>query len=158
MAKTILNLAATAAALSACLMASACNRSPKVTVEDAWVRMPAVEGQAAAGYFTAKSTGPDDVLIAVTAPGTRIEMHETMSGSGSGSGGMSGSMSSMKPLELAFFDKGELVFRPGGKHLMIYNLEGQRSRTVPLTFRFRKVGAVTVTAKLVDAGDEHDAQ
>src|SRR3954465_7497412 len=108
-AKTpLLLLAAAALGLASCHREAA---SPEVSVKRAWVRLPAVAGGAAAGYFTARSNR-DDALVGVAASGTRVELHESMS-----AGGMTG----MRPIAAAALPAGEKVaFAPGGKHLMIF--------------------------------------
>ena len=139
----LLLLAAAAMGLASCHGGSG---SPSVSVKRAWVRLPAVEGGAAAGYFTAKSNG-DDSLLEVSTPGARIELHESMN-----QGGMTG----MRPrANVELPAGGKVGFEPGGKHLMIFGLGPNlkpRDR-LPLTFRFRSAPPVEVEARLVAAGD-----
>lgn len=143
-AKTpFLLLAATALSLASCHRDAG---TPQASVKRAWVRLPAVAGGAAAGYFTVQANR-DDVLLAVSAPGARVELHESMT-----HGGMTG----MRPLATVPLPAGETIaFEPGGKHLMIFDLGPNlkpRDR-VPLTFRFRSAPPVEVEARLVGAGD-----
>src|SRR4051794_23845233 len=72
---------------------------PGVSVKRAWVRLPAVAGGAAAGYFTARSN-LDDELVSVDAPSARVELHETMA---------QGAMTSMRPLAAARLPAGEKI-------------------------------------------------
>ena len=75
--------------------------------------MGATPDRPAVGYFRVEG-GPRDVeLVAVTADlAQRVEMHESVRENG---------MMMMKPLERAAVPaKGELVFKQGGKHLMIW--------------------------------------
>src|SRR5207237_363126 len=140
-----------AAALLALLAASCSQPKPPaaagIVVERAWIRLPAVAGGAAAGYFTI-SSGRADRLVGVAAPGARIEMHESMA---------SGGMMVMKPLAAVTLPAGErIAFAPGGRHLMIFGL-GDRARPggrLALTFRFAASAPVTVPATLAGAGDE----
>ena len=134
---------------AATLSLASCHRdagSPAASVKRAWVRLPAVAGGAAAGYFTVRANR-DDALVAVSAPGARVELHESMT-----HGGMTG----MRPLAAAALPAGETIaFEPGGKHLMIFGLGPDlkpRDR-LPLTFRFRSAPPVEVQARLVGAGD-----
>jgi hypothetical protein len=123
-----------------------------VSVAHAWVRLPAVASGAGAGYFTATASA-DDSLLGVSAPGARIELHETMTmGGNGGMGGMSG----MRPLPNVALRAGDAVrFAPGGKHLMIFGLDPKLKKggTIPLTFRFRKAPPVTAPAQLVGPAD-----
>lgn len=139
-----------AAAVAALPALAGCHREgPKsgVSVEHVWVRLPAVPGQPGAGYFTATAAA-GDALVAVSAPGARIELHESMT--------MGGGMTSMQPLASVAMAPGEAVrFAPAGKHLMIYGLDPKLKKggTIPLTFRFRASPPVTTAASLVGAGD-----
>ena len=135
--------------VAAAMSLASCHRnagSPEVSVKRAWVRLPAVAGGAAAGYFRMQANR-DDGLIAVSAPGARIELHESM---------MHGGMTGMRPLANVALPAGEkIAFEPGGKHLMIFGLGPDlkpRGR-LPLTFRFRSAPPVEVEARLVGAGD-----
>ena len=120
-------------------------QAPSVEVKQAWLRLPAAPGGAAAGYFVAEARHADDALISASLPGARIEMHESMT---------MNHMASMRPIDSAAFDGKTLVFQPGGKHLMVFGLGGDAKAggTLPLTLRFRTAPAVTVQAKLVAAG------
>jgi copper(I)-binding protein len=144
-----------ALAVTALLSLASCQKSNPQTgvlVEHAWVRLPAVTGGAAAGYFTATASG-NDALLAVSAPGARIELHETMSMAGTGA---MGAMTGMRPIASVALPAGGAVrFTPGGKHLMIFGLDPKLKNggTVNLTFRFRKAPPVTAPAQLVGPAD-----
>jgi copper(I)-binding protein len=143
------------ALLAAALAVTACDRQtpspstqasrPTVTIA-AWVRLAARPDLPAAGYFEAEAAGNVGPLESVSAPGARVEMHESMT---------NGHMASMKPIGTASFDKGKLAFAPGGKHLMLYGLapELKPGGTLPLDFRFQGLPPVTVTARIVGPGD-----
>ena len=119
-----------------------------VTVADAWIRLPAVSGRTASGYFTAEAGAMPETITNVTSPSPgRVEMHESMS---------SGGLSSMKEMEVAPFTADEpLVFEPGGKHLMLFSLDPtvKPGETLALTFTFSRARPVTVDAKVIAAGD-----
>jgi copper(I)-binding protein len=134
---------------AAALSLASCHRdggAPSVSVKRAWVRLPAVAGGAAAGYFTARASR-DDALLGVSAAGARIELHESMS---------HGGMTMMRPLANVGLPAGEAIaFAPGGKHLMIFGLgpnlkPGGRLR---LTFKFRSAPPVEAEARLVGPAD-----
>jgi hypothetical protein len=131
------------------ILLSGCDRAPQTPeakVTRAWVRLPAAPGGAGAGYFEVESNRNDDALVAVSVPGARIEMHESMT---------MNHMSSMQPIASAAFADGKLVFAPGGKHLMIFDLvpKLEPGATLPLSLRFRTAPPVTVEARLIGAGE-----
>ncbi len=136
------------AALVAAVALSGCQMNP--TVEDAWIRLPAVPGRPAAGYAAVHSGSSSyDVLIGVSSPAAgRAELHETMAGHGG--------MMAMRPLGKIKLAQGEVVtFAPGGKHIMLFGLSPdlRAGGTVPMTFGFADGTKVTVDARLVGAGD-----
>jgi len=119
---------------------------PGVTARQAWVRLPAVAGRPGAAYFTLEARAPD-VLLKVTTPAGRAEMHESME---RGAG-----MAAMRPLETLAIGEGETRFEPGGRHVMLYDLDAalRPGGSVTLSLRFAKAPAVTVEARTVGAGD-----
>lgn len=134
-------LAAAAGALTGC------QNPPRV--EDAWVRLPAVPGRPAAAYAIVSRGSTADRVTGVTTPAAgRSELHESMTDHGG--------MASMRPLQsLSFGGDHRILLRPGGTHVMLFDLKGdlRPGGTIPLTFRFEGWEDVTVDAKLVGAGD-----
>lgn len=120
------------------------------TVENAVVRLPAVPGRAGAGYFTLAATADHGALLGVGSPRAgRVEMHETVTVDG---------MSSMRPMASVALPGGEpLVFEPGGRHLMLFDLSPalKSGDTIALTFRFATAPPVTVEAGVRAAGEDH---
>lgn len=102
----------------------------KVRVTDAWVRLAAVPGRPAAGYFTLLA-GPTPVeLTGVASPLARVELH-AMS--------MAGDVMRMDTLRsVRVAAEGRTSFAPGGNHLMLFDLPATvvPGAAVPLTFRF----------------------
>ena len=102
----------------AALLMAGCDVSEPIrhTQMTANIRLPAVPGRPAAGYFELRIDGDRGALVSVTSPQAgRIEMHETMS---------AGNISSMRPVRrIAVHDGQDLVFTTGGRHLMIYDLD-----------------------------------
>ena len=93
--------------------------------------MGATPDRPSVGYFRVEG-GPRDVeLVAVTSDlAQRVEMHESVRENG---------MATMKPLlRAAVPAKGELVFKQGGKHLMIWGINGAavRAGKLPMAFVF----------------------
>lgn len=126
------------------LALAACGQPQPVSVEDAWVRLPAVPGRPAAGYFTVRSVDADRTLLGVGSTAfRRAELHESMAGG-------------MRALREVATPAGEAVaFTPGGRHLMLYEvaLTMKPGATMPLQFTFADGASVVVDAKVVGAAD-----
>ena len=138
--------------LAFCPILASCNQDPAepgVTIEEARVTVPAVKGRPGAGYFTAEAAALPEAIVAVTAPPpTRIEMHESLT---------EGGTMAMRAIPTAPFEDDKLLFEPGGKHLMLFDLDPalKAGDTLPLTFRFAKASPVTVAAKVLPPGAAH---
>ena len=125
----ILALAATALTLTSCgdnLVAA-----KPLNVVSGHIVMSATPDRPAVGYFRVQG-GPQPVqLVAVTADlAQRVEMHESVKENG---------VVTMKPLLRAGVPaEGELVFKQGGKHLMIWGINGAavRAGKLPMAFVF----------------------
>lgn len=133
------------AALAACgNPAPSAPPSPTATI-----RLPAVPGRPAAGYLSLPIHGDRGALLSVTSPQAgRIEMHETMT---------SGTMSAMRPLARIDVRDGEtLSFAPGGRHLMIYDLDPRIPAGAHLTLvlHFDRGGAQRLSAQVVPTGGD----
>ena len=125
----ILALAITALTLTAC--EENLGKGPQLNVVSGHIVMGATPDRPAVGYFTVTG-GPRDVkLMAVTADlAQRVEMHESVKENG---------VVTMKPLASAAVPaKGKLEFKPGGKHLMIWGINGAavRAGKLPMAFVF----------------------
>ena len=125
----ILTLAATALTLSAC--EKNLGAGQQLNVVSGYIQMGATDDRPAVGYFRVEG-GPQPVeLVAVTSDlAQRVEMHERVRENG---------VVTMKPLERAAVPaKGELVFKQGGKHLMIWHINGAavRAGKLPMAFVF----------------------
>lgn len=135
------------AVLAACAALAAC-RGQDSYVDKGYVRLPAVKGQPAAAYFTLHGSGRDMTLISInTEYAIRSEMHESM---------RAGGMSSMKPIDhLALPAGGTIEFKPGGKHVMLYDVNPDigPGRTMALTFTFGDGTRLSYPALVIAAGD-----
>ena len=125
----ILALAATALTLTGCGENLA--GAKPLNVVSGHIVMGATPDRPAVGYFRVQG-GPQPVeLVAVTADlAQRVEMHESVKENG---------VVTMKPLLRADVPaKGELVFKQGGKHLMIWNINpaAVRAGKLPMAFVF----------------------
>ena len=125
----ILALAATALTLTGC--GENLVGAKPLNVVSGHIVMGATPDRPAVGYFRVQG-GPQPVqLVAVTADlAQRVEMHESVRENG---------VVTMKPLARAAVPaKGKLEFKPGGKHLMIWHINGAavRAGKLPMAFVF----------------------
>jgi copper(I)-binding protein len=132
----------------AAMLLAGCAKEEELRVEDAYVRMSPVRENPSAAYFTVHG-GPQDVtLIGVsTEVAIRSEMHETMAGHEG--------MASMKPVTDVQVPAGsEVKFEPGGKHVMLWNLNPglKPPRNITLQLSFSNGEKLQVSAPLVAAG------
>lgn len=122
------------APLAAVLALAACTppaKQPVLNIHKAETTLPAIKGNPAGVYFTITG-GPQDVqLLAVLAPmAQRAEIHESTSENG---------VVSMKALTSVDIPaKGNVDFRRGGKHVMVWGINDAAAKagTMPLTFVF----------------------
>ncbi|MEO1168359.1 MAG: copper chaperone PCu(A)C [Pseudomonadota bacterium] len=139
--------AAAAFALVACSQPE--ETGPVETVEDAWVRLPAVDGRPAAGYFMLNGGEAGDTLLAIDSERVAtIELHETV---------MEDGAMRMRPIMSAEMPPGEAVsFEPGGRHAMLFGVDPEITPGTSLTlnFRFDSGRDVSVDAVTIAAGDE----
>ena len=134
------------AALVAGLVLGGCNgrSGDGVTVSDARVQLPAVEGRPGAAYFEL-TTGRPVRIVSVTSPQIqRIELHETREQNG---------VSRMTKSENVTFEH-ELSFEPGGRHAMLFGIDPalRPGARVPLVFAFDQAAPVTVEAEVQAPG------
>lgn len=134
--------------LAALLLAAACNASPSTEVEvtNPVIRLPAVPGRPGAGYFMLEAPQDRVALTAVSTPAARrVEMHETTT---------NGNMASMRPVRRIELGRA-VAFAPGGKHLMLFDVSPdlKAGDTADLTFQFEQGPPVTVSARVIGAGD-----
>jgi len=129
---------------------AACDAPPKqeLAVENAWIRLPAVAGRPGAAYFTIRNNGEATILEGVASPQIeRIELHDS---------NMTGGLMRMGPLTDSKIAPGaELVFAPGGRHAMLFDMAERiiPGGQVPLHFRFSGGREVKAVASVVSAGD-----
>lgn len=142
-------------AAAAFLALAACDRAPeepRVGVEEAWVRLPAVPGRPGALYFTLTANNDPTRLVAIESDQVeRIELHDSR---------MEGGVARMVPLAPgeATFGNGRLVFEPGGKHAMLFGIDPaiEPGDRLSLTLRFDPAPPVDVAAEVRGAGGGHE--
>jgi len=114
------------------------------------VRLAAVPGRPAAGYFDYRVTGDRGALLSVSSPqAARVEIHETMN--------MGGHMSEMRPIARIPVRDGEtLRFTPGGRHLMLFDIarDVAAGGRIELILHFERGDPVTVSATVVPTGGD----
>ena len=130
-ASSLFGAALAAAALSLTGCGENLGAGQQLNVVSGHIVMGATPDRPAVGYFRVEG-GPRDVeLVAVTSDlAQRVEMHESVRENG---------VVAMKPLARAAVPaKGELVFKQGGKHLMIWHINGAavRAGKLPMAFVF----------------------
>jgi copper(I)-binding protein len=134
--------------VAAALLLAGCGKPAELGANDAWVRLPAVEGRPGAAYFTLQGGATADTLLAVSTPAAlRAELHETRDHQGT---------KSMQPLrDVAVPAKGSVQFAPGGKHVMLFDLgpNVKAGGHIPLTLAFAGGKRLELQAKVVGAGD-----
>lgn len=126
---------------------AACSAPPQIAVDHTYVRLSAVPHRPAAAYFTVHGGAANVVLLSISSDAAiKAEMHQSMSGGG---------MASMKPLDtLPVPARGTVQFAPGGRHLMLYDVNPGivAGRRMKLTFVFSNGQRVDVYAPSVAAG------
>jgi len=150
------------AALSLALGTAACNNTPEapasttpdapagVTVADGWLSLPAVAGNPGAVYFTIRNAGENDVMIRTVdvAGAQSAMMHETAE--------WSGQVDMQELFQLAVPRAGEVVFAPGGKHVMAMSLDPAlvAGGETEVTLSFVNGDKLSFPAQIRAAGDE----
>lgn len=129
---------------------AACSAQPSAPVAgDAYVRLAAMPGRPAAGYFLLHGGEKDATLVQVEAPGaTRAELHTSrMTGNGMAT------MDSLASVRVPA--RGRVAFAPGAQHVMLFGLPASVAPggTLPLTLRFADGSAVRADARVIAAGD-----
>jgi len=142
----------TAAMLAAPIALASCGQPAQLYVDQAWIRLnPGGEGPAA-GYMRIHGGEEPVKLLRVTSEGAmRIELHESVQENG---------MMKMKPLESVDVPaKGEVKFAPGGKHLMIFDINPamRESGKLSMTMLFSDGQRLIVDAPIQPAGGEASA-
>ena len=136
------------AVLAVLLALAGCGSPKEMHVSNAWVRLAAVPRGPAAAYFTLHGGPADATLVSISSDvAIRAEMHESMT---------SGAMTSMKPIQQFRVPAGsDLVFAPGGKHVMLFDVNPgiKPGSPVPLLFTFADGQRITYKATAVGAGE-----
>jgi len=135
------------------VLVSGCQRPAQLRVEDAYVQLSPIEGRPSAGYFVIHG-GPQPVSLrgVVTPSALRLEMHETVDENG---------VSMMRPIDRVEVPAaGEVKFEPGGRHIMLFGIDGGalKAGELPLEFIFSNGDRILVTAPLRRTGSAGAAE
>lgn len=128
------------AATALILALAGCGGDGGVRIEQAMVTLPAVAGRPGAAYFRIEADTPARLTGIDTARAGRIELHEA----------------GMRPARGFALAPGEpLVFAPGGRHAMLFDLDPslRPGGRIALTFAFEGAPPVTVEAEVRAPGD-----
>ena len=121
-----------------------CAKPNALSVDGAWVRLPAVAGRPGAAYFTLHGGPADATLIAVrTMSASRGELHESMA-------------NGMRPIGSMVIPAGKkIAFAPGGRHVMLFDVDPRVTPGKPLTLYlvFADGRTLPAEARAVAAGD-----
>ena len=134
-------------ALVSALALGGCSHPPVLSVDPGYVRLAAVPSRPAVAYFTIHGGTANATLIAVdTDVAVKTELHESMTG---------GAMATMKPLDDVAIPAGTTVaFKPGGKHLMMFDMNPgiKPPRSITLTFTFANGQRIPADLPTIAAG------
>jgi copper(I)-binding protein len=139
--RTIIVLAAAAAATGSWAQSPGRVEVGSLTVSDAWSRATPGGARVGAGYLAVENRGPEpDRLVSAEAEvSAGGELHETV---------MEAGVARMKPTgALAIAPNGRLELKPGGYHLMLSGLKRplKEGELFAATLVFEKAGRVPVT-------------
>ncbi|WP_375270929.1 copper chaperone PCu(A)C [Sphingomonas sp.] len=133
---------------AAAAVTASCAKVEAPAASDAWIRLAAVPGRPAAGYFTLHGGRADTKLTGVTVAGVpRVELHLSRM--------TAGDMMTMDATPAVDLPAGAtLPFEPGGRHAMLFDVPATLTpgKTATMTFRFADGETAVAEAKVVSAG------
>jgi copper(I)-binding protein len=133
--------------LGSTFVLSACEQKP-LYVDQAYIRLSPNPQSPSAGYFTVHASAqPVTLRDVITDAAVRVEMHDNM---------MHGGMMTMKPVDHVDIPAKAVVrFEPGGRHLMLWNVNPAVAATgkITLTFLFSNGDRILVDAAVQKPGD-----
>jgi hypothetical protein len=108
--------------------------SPDIAVSKAWVRIPPKGRDIAAGYFVLNNSGSKDVLLSVSSSiAYTVEIHQHIEADGM--------MQMQEVPQLPIPAGGEIVFKSGGYHLMMFGVtDVELGQKIELVFVFKESG------------------
>ena len=136
------------AVLAVSVATAGCAKVEAPAASDAWIRLAAVPGRPAAGYFTLHGGKADTKLVGVTVAGVpRVELHLSRMTAGDMM-----TMDATPAVDLPA--RATLPFEPGGRHAMLFDVPPALTpgKTATMTFRFADGETAVAEAKVVSAG------
>ena len=137
----------------AALALVSCAKEEELFVDKSWVSLAAVPGNPAAAYFTIHGGPAANALISVsTEPAIKSEIHESVT---------KGGMMTMTPLaSVPVPAKSVVEFKPGGKHVMLFELRStvKPGGTLQLQLNFSGGDKLLVDAPVFAAGQAPEGQ
>lgn len=144
-------LTLTTAALGLAAWPGALQAQPSITARDAWVREAPASRPTSAAYMTFENASAADVtIVTATTPAAKVaELHEMRD--------EDGRMRMRKVEKIVVPAKGSLVLKPGGLHVMLFELTGalELGKTVPFTFTLGDGTTLKVDAQVRAGGGMH---
>ncbi len=144
-----LTLRAPFAIVAATLAIAGCAQEKQLYVTNAWVRLAAVQGHPAAAYFTVHGGPSDATLLSVsTDVAIKSAMHETKAGA-------NGAMTMDAVRSVAVPALKPVTFAPGGKHVMLFDVNPgiKAGSAVTFVFTFANGLKIEKDAAVIAAGD-----
>ncbi|MEK9211903.1 copper chaperone PCu(A)C [Sphingomonas sp. 2378] len=120
-----------------------CSQKPELYAEEGWVRLAAVPGRPAAAYFVVHGgPKPLDLISVGSDVAITSEMHE---------GGMAMKKVDTVPIPAG----GTVAFRPGGRHVMLYDMNPgvKPGRILSLLLTFSDGTRLRQGARVIGAAD-----
>jgi len=133
--------------VAASLLSAAPALAADVSIDKAWVRLPAVPGRPGAAYFMATGNAASSAIVGISSPDAkRAEMHQTVKSDGA---------MRMTPLDRVDVARGQMVmFEPGGRHVMLFGLDPKirPGRSVRLDVKLANGTTISTKAKAMAPG------
>ena len=136
------------AVVAVAAVTAACAKVEAPAASDAWIRLAAVPGRPAAGYFTLHGGRADTKLVGVSVASVpRVELHLSRM--------TAGDMMTMDATPSVELPAGAaLPFAPGGRHAMLFDVPATLTpgKNATMTFRFADGQTAVAEAKVMSAG------
>lgn len=135
---------------------SGCHRAGHdvVSADHGWVRLAALPDRPSAAYFNLHGGAEPAVLVAVESPVARAgELHRMSSRAAPGGGAAVMSMDRIDAIDLPA--RARIALAPGGTHVMLFGVSPaiKPGDALPLRLRLARGAPLTITARVVAAGD-----
>lgn len=122
-----------------------------LTARDAWVREAPASRPTSAAYLVLENTSATDiVVVSASTPAAKVvELHEMRD--------EDGKMRMRKVEKIVVPAKGTVTLKPGGLHVMLFELTGalEAGKLVPFTFTLADGKTLTVEAQVRTGGGMH---